>query len=482
MAYLNLEEIAGKRGLIQRAVDSYRNRYPSMRSRRVARQEKLLKGTLRKRKNRDNENSPTVEGQPHSKSAKHDSPVMSMEKAPKTILIEDTNHTKCRIKINIESVVLDAVDLSFRKNNCVFPRSMHITSETPNVTQRRLDEVKCNEIGWKLAWLNPRQLANKKNLLQKALDTWRNQFTVDLKLRKYASRTPPSLYVPTPTPPPQPQATAEQEVTIKQEEKDQDIEMLEVKQEVEEQTAIPLTEQALEQQQKEFDALKRNRRDSIQSFYSGTTVTLDFHDYCFSPPAEEEELIIDAPTTTTTEAVHTPFIDNSNNSNNNMFDELILAAAMPPMNGVAVDDVLSESTSSSSNDTSQQNTPSPAESLMNFYQHALLLNTAAAAVAAAAAVNATTTGSIGETVKGEIMDTLTDGHTVNENNTTVNIATSALVELMAKYQSVIAANAGIGGNTSNNSTSNNGGGGNFATTTTSTTSTTADPSLLNQLF
>jgi hypothetical protein len=129
-----MEEIAGKRGLIQRAVDSYRNRYPSMRSRRVARQEKLLKGTLRKRKQHKEEPQQHLQ-----------------EQVPKTILIEENNENKCRIRINIESVVLDAIDMAFRKNNCVFPRSMNIHPETtPTVSQRRLDEAKCNEIGWKL--------------------------------------------------------------------------------------------------------------------------------------------------------------------------------------------------------------------------------------------------------------------------------------------------------------------------------------------
>ncbi|KAI8367775.1 hypothetical protein BD560DRAFT_331329, partial [Blakeslea trispora] len=183
LAYLNLEEIAGKRGLIQRAVDSYRNRYPSMRSRRVARQEKLLKGTLRKRKHRDSTNTNEEEEQPN-KSAKthHD---VHNEKIPKTMLIEDIGSTtKCRIRINIETVSLDAIDMTFRKNNCVFPRAIQLTPDMPNLSQRRIDEVRCNEIGWKLSWLNPRQLANKKNLLQRALDLYRNQFTPDLKARK----------------------------------------------------------------------------------------------------------------------------------------------------------------------------------------------------------------------------------------------------------------------------------------------------------
>ncbi|KAI9251097.1 hypothetical protein EDC94DRAFT_568511 [Helicostylum pulchrum] len=337
LAYLNLEEIAGKRGLIQRAVDSYRNRYPSMRSRRVARQEKLLKGTLRKRKHRDtDDNQP-----PKSAKTSHD----TIEKAPKTILIEDAN-IKCRIRINIESVVLDAVDIAFRKNNCVFPRAMHITSDTPCVTQRRLDEAKCNEIGWKLAWLNPRQLANKKNLLQRALDTFRNQFTADLKPRKYASRIAPQPYVP-PPPPPSPPPPPPPSTTP-------------------------------------------TRRDSNQSCYSGTTVTLDFHDYCFSPPAEEEEQ---------QNNLITPF-------DGNMFDDLILASL--PLN---VDDVLSEgSSSNTSQNLSYQNTPSP-ESLMTFYQQALLLK---------------------NDENGLFL--------LNQNDSSNNSAT-AVVDFMTKYQNVV--NAGM---------------------------------------
>lgn len=248
MAYLNPEEIAGKRGLIQRAVDSYRNRYPSMRSRRVARQEKLLKGTLRKRKQREDDNTKKPATMP-----------TDTTKLPKTILIEDlATSTKCRIRINIESVVLDAIDLAFRKNNCVFPRSINITPDTPSVSQRRIDEAKCNEIGWKLAWLNPRQLANKKNLLQRVLDIFRNQYAPDLKPRKYASRIPP--------PPP-----------------------------------LPLTEETLAAQSE-----TRDRRKSTDSCYSGTTVTLDFHDYCFSPPPEEM-MEIDEPSL----FINTP-ISNSN--------------------------------------------------------------------------------------------------------------------------------------------------------------------------
>ncbi|KAI9341862.1 hypothetical protein BD770DRAFT_330023 [Pilaira anomala] len=50
LCWLNQEQLLGRRGLIQRAVDSYRNRHAEMRSRRVTRQEKVANGTLRKRR------------------------------------------------------------------------------------------------------------------------------------------------------------------------------------------------------------------------------------------------------------------------------------------------------------------------------------------------------------------------------------------------------------------------------------------------
>ncbi|KAI9362683.1 hypothetical protein BD770DRAFT_407777 [Pilaira anomala] len=52
LCWLNKEQLFGRRGLIQRAVDSYRNRHPDMRSRRVTRQEKVANGTLRKRRSK----------------------------------------------------------------------------------------------------------------------------------------------------------------------------------------------------------------------------------------------------------------------------------------------------------------------------------------------------------------------------------------------------------------------------------------------
>ncbi|KAI8060253.1 hypothetical protein BC940DRAFT_323416 [Gongronella butleri] len=52
LCWLNKDQLCGRRGLIQRAVDAYRNHHADMRSRRVTRQEKVANGTLRKRKSK----------------------------------------------------------------------------------------------------------------------------------------------------------------------------------------------------------------------------------------------------------------------------------------------------------------------------------------------------------------------------------------------------------------------------------------------
>jgi hypothetical protein len=149
LAWLNNEEIAGKRGLIQRAVDSYRNRYPSMRSRRVARQEKLMNGTLRKRKNREGEDSLSDPATPSEVSSLASVTTPSAHH-PKTIAIEDAaTNQRFRIKINVESVELDEINIEFRMANCPYPRVMNTKQPVVNNT-RWLEESMCNELAWKL--------------------------------------------------------------------------------------------------------------------------------------------------------------------------------------------------------------------------------------------------------------------------------------------------------------------------------------------
>lgn len=208
LAWLNVEEIAGKRGLIQRAVDSYRNRCPSMRSRRVARQAKLNNGTLRKRKSRDEDDDDKAV-LPYEPTSSPDSPEKipriqtaaatttasstTTERHPKTFTIDDpATSSRCRIRINIESVDMSEIEDSFKTQNSVYPRALIGHNSTlPGSHAKWQQENECNELGWKLAWLNSRQLAGKKNLLQRALDIYRTKFCGHLCPRKASSRVAP---------------------------------------------------------------------------------------------------------------------------------------------------------------------------------------------------------------------------------------------------------------------------------------------------
>ncbi|KAI9277541.1 hypothetical protein BY458DRAFT_432868 [Sporodiniella umbellata] len=196
LAWLNKEEIAGKRGLIQRAVDSYRNRYPNMRSRRVARQEKLLNGTLRKRKNREEEERmpfhPPTAVQHQRLPQSLEAAIVKPSHQPKTIAIDDLmSHTRYRIKIHIESVQLDEIPQDFRQQNSPFPRAYLADPDLyMGGRERWVQDTILNELSWKLAYLNPRILAGKKNLLQRALDVYRSKFMPSLQPRKSCRSAP----------------------------------------------------------------------------------------------------------------------------------------------------------------------------------------------------------------------------------------------------------------------------------------------------
>ncbi|GAN04451.1 ribosomal protein L24E [Mucor ambiguus] len=261
LAWLNKDEIAGKRGLIQRAVDSYRNRYPSMRSRRVARQEKLMNGTLRKRKHREGD----AENDQDMSSSLSGVTIQSAHH-PKTIAIEDANNQRFRIKINVESVDLEEINIEFRKANCPYPRVMNIAQTNPP-SSRWLEETMCNELAWKLAWLNPRHLAGKKNMLQRALDIYRSKFMPSLQPRKNSNRVAP-------IPPPSLINTVSQQASL--------IDLLPA-------NTVPLTADALSAQNALYEKNHAVAAASpAMSNMSGTTESLDFAD-CFSLADEENK-------------------------------------------------------------------------------------------------------------------------------------------------------------------------------------------------
>lgn len=209
LAWIN-PDIVGKRGLIQRAVDSYRNRTPAMRSRRVARQTKMLNGTLRKRHSAapDKESSPSAD-----LGEAGDGPFAVAPHIPKTMTMEDEHHMRFRVKIALDSVDLDTIDTSFRLANCVYPRALNVDFLSSDLPPKWMEENVCNELGWKMvsamnaqnegpfeltesfylllqAWLNPK-LVNKRNLLQRALDLYRLKFMPGFTPRQRSCRTPP---------------------------------------------------------------------------------------------------------------------------------------------------------------------------------------------------------------------------------------------------------------------------------------------------
>ncbi|KAI9319029.1 hypothetical protein BX666DRAFT_1922416 [Dichotomocladium elegans] len=218
LAWLNPTEIAGKRGLIQRAVDSYRNRSPHMQSRRVARQakkktkKKCMDGSVRGRRNgsRELRGPPTPTPMP-SPSASEDededdhrtafpttlaAATVKSAHSPKTLVMVDRVLGRLRIKVHLESVLLDVIPQDFRDANTVFPRSRTLpsaenTSSAPDRSKRWIEETLCNELGWKLAWLNPRSLAGKKTLLQRAVDMYRLKFMPAFQPRAARLLAPP---------------------------------------------------------------------------------------------------------------------------------------------------------------------------------------------------------------------------------------------------------------------------------------------------
>lgn len=163
LTWLNAPILSGKRGLIQRAVDSYRNRLPETRSRRVLRQEKLHSGTLRRR---------TMDSISESG---HES-----RNGPKTLTFHFNNKgeiQKLKIRVDIENADVNEMDEDFRRNNCIYPLAMVDRDSYPG---NRFDyESSCNDLAWRLAWLNAQKLSGKKMLLQKAVDAYRARFDED---------------------------------------------------------------------------------------------------------------------------------------------------------------------------------------------------------------------------------------------------------------------------------------------------------------
>jgi hypothetical protein len=161
LTWMNASVLAGKRGLIQRAVDSYRNRVCESRSRRVLRQEKLTQGTLRRR-------AESYDGESHPRTPKTLSFAYS-EKGGETV--------KIKVRIDVENVDTSLLDEAFKAANCIYPQAYEEKDAYPD--SRWEYENACNDLGWKLAYLNAPKLSDNRPLLQRAVDAYNQRFDHD---------------------------------------------------------------------------------------------------------------------------------------------------------------------------------------------------------------------------------------------------------------------------------------------------------------
>ncbi|KAG4301296.1 hypothetical protein PCANB_002416 [Pneumocystis canis] len=221
--------LRNKRGLIQRAVDSWRNKEPSLRSRRIRRMVALndLHCTHDKDPTRENmialsviDPSSNVSPLPPqfrqlastvacnteldtTHSTSHDitkkigkSNDVSFKK-PKYILLDDIKRgTRVRVRVNLDEVDLEEIPDAFRRDHCVFPHrfiSIHASYKEREMehelqTEEAKKEQMINEIGWKLAWLNMRLFANRPSFLQRAVEAYRNKIEIMLCEEKWGIR------------------------------------------------------------------------------------------------------------------------------------------------------------------------------------------------------------------------------------------------------------------------------------------------------
>lgn len=223
--------LRNKRGLIQRAVDSWRNKEPSLRSRRIRRMvalnnlhcirdardmsfiiphESPLPARFRQVASKTDVTLPphhticpnTVEKNDTETKKTQDTQEKLGEliKKPKYILLDDIKkETRVRVRINLDDVNLEEIPDAFRRDHCLFPRRFIpiLTTygepifhkyEYEFQTEEAKKEQMINEIGWKLAWLNMRLFANRLSFLQRAVDAYRNKIELVTCEEKWGTR------------------------------------------------------------------------------------------------------------------------------------------------------------------------------------------------------------------------------------------------------------------------------------------------------
>ncbi|KAJ2709007.1 hypothetical protein H4R19_004465, partial [Coemansia spiralis] len=234
LAFLNQELLATRRGLLQTAVNNYRSMVAGRKSRRIARMEKAERTSAAvpgsSRSGRD-ALPPDVEGPApvagkrplpladpamfsaaekrarigHGPSDTGDAvqqlltppptasgdgfvvaagpslPSSASAENAKCLLITayvNSKFTRIRVYIDVGSIDAAAVDRQFRHDHAVFPRALNAPRARYGSLQGRWEfELACNELAWRLAWLNKARLRGRKPLIQKCLDAYRERFS-----------------------------------------------------------------------------------------------------------------------------------------------------------------------------------------------------------------------------------------------------------------------------------------------------------------
>ncbi|KAJ2118869.1 hypothetical protein IW147_006266 [Coemansia sp. RSA 720] len=231
LAFLNQGLLAARRGLLQTAVNSYRSAVAGRKSRRVTRMEKAEKSQKRgtreaddeeecgKRARRDVLLTPPLTAVGESEvmsdavmsdvavgdavtsdssaasgsavagssaapsSSANTAPVSAMSgtNSPQTakclLITAFVNNKFTRIRISIDLASASSADSRFKHEHAVFPRAINTPRSRYGELGGRWEyEVTCNELAWRLAWLNKARLRGRKPLIQKCLDAYRERF------------------------------------------------------------------------------------------------------------------------------------------------------------------------------------------------------------------------------------------------------------------------------------------------------------------
>ncbi|KAJ1795929.1 hypothetical protein LPJ59_004057 [Coemansia sp. RSA 2399] len=210
LAFLNQEVLSARRGLLQTAVNNYRTMVAGRKSRRITKMEKAERTqasgspanvglAARKRPLQPDPTSIEHPDVTDGASDKRPKPNSSAPKTPTTLLSpsllssQASESAKCltlsayvngkvsRIRINVDLGSIDddtAIDDAFRRRQAVFPRALNAPrTRYGEMLQGRWEfEQTCNELAWRLAWLNRARLEDRKLLVQRCIDAYRARF------------------------------------------------------------------------------------------------------------------------------------------------------------------------------------------------------------------------------------------------------------------------------------------------------------------